>query len=174
MRHRKHHRMKNVSTEPDLPIVPMLDLSFQLMFFFVSTFRPQPMEGQLPLLLPADNSDGKEIPDIVDKPFENEVILIQVASTETGNIADISFASKGGTINSLGADTSVLFKFLKDRAAENVAADGKQKASVNFQFGDRLNYQYVIKMLDEAKRAGFSQITPSLLKLGGSPTNQNN
>src|SRR5207253_4521236 len=36
-----------------LPIVPMLDLSFQLLFFFIITFSPGKPEGQMALALPA-------------------------------------------------------------------------------------------------------------------------
>ena len=31
------------------------------------------------------------------------------------------------------------------------------------EMGDRLNYQYVIKLIDEARRAGFERVSPVLL-----------
>ena len=40
--------------EPDLPITPMLDMSFQLLFYFVVTFKVMPTEGQIPLTLPRE------------------------------------------------------------------------------------------------------------------------
>jgi len=44
-------------TDPDipvaLPIVPMLDLSFQILFFFMITFNPSKAEGKMSLNLPA-------------------------------------------------------------------------------------------------------------------------
>ena len=39
-------------TAPDMPIVPMLDMSFQLMSFFILTFHPMPSEAQIALALP--------------------------------------------------------------------------------------------------------------------------
>ena len=35
-----------------LPITPMLDMSFQLLSFFILTFRPIATEGQMPVALP--------------------------------------------------------------------------------------------------------------------------
>ena len=40
--------------EPDLPITPMLDMSFQLLAFFIMTFKPADTEGQIALTLPKD------------------------------------------------------------------------------------------------------------------------
>ena len=49
-----HRRRRQVTDfiEPDLPIVPMLDMSFQLLAFFVMTFNPTPAEGHLEMALP--------------------------------------------------------------------------------------------------------------------------
>src|SRR5262245_5236411 len=48
---------KHRDTEPDvtiaLPIVPMLDLSFQILFFFIITFNTSKQEGKMSLNLPA-------------------------------------------------------------------------------------------------------------------------
>ena len=62
-------------TEITLPITPMLDMSFQLLFFFISTFKlPTGMEGTLDLLLPsqatplADNIASAAPSTSTDKP----------------------------------------------------------------------------------------------------------
>src|SRR5207248_6357441 len=50
-----NHRRK--VADPDirtaLPIVPMLDMTFQLLFFFIITFNPGQREGQMSMNLPA-------------------------------------------------------------------------------------------------------------------------
>ena len=38
----KRKKKKPDYVEPDLPITPMLDMSFQLLAFFVMTFNPTP------------------------------------------------------------------------------------------------------------------------------------
>jgi biopolymer transport protein ExbD len=40
--------------EVALPVTPMLDVAFQLLFFFIMTFHPADLEGQIELSLPPD------------------------------------------------------------------------------------------------------------------------
>src|SRR3954465_14992618 len=50
MRKKKHEP----ETQIVLPVTPMLDMTFQLMFFFLTTFNPSSIkEGQMDLSLPA-------------------------------------------------------------------------------------------------------------------------
>jgi biopolymer transport protein ExbD len=45
---------KSKSLEVELPITPMLDMAFQLLTFFILTYKPAPTEGQFAMnLLPA-------------------------------------------------------------------------------------------------------------------------
>src|SRR5262249_18673150 len=37
----------------EMPITPMLDLTFQLLFFFIINYNPTPLEGQMDMALPA-------------------------------------------------------------------------------------------------------------------------
>jgi biopolymer transport protein ExbD len=47
------HKKKRQSEEPTVPVAPMLDMAFQLLTFFVLTYRPMPAEGQFEMnLLP--------------------------------------------------------------------------------------------------------------------------
>src|SRR5215207_9865105 len=49
MRHAKQDPSKIV-----LPITPMLDMSFQLLFFFIVNFNPADLEGAVDMALPSD------------------------------------------------------------------------------------------------------------------------
>ena len=37
-----------------LPITPMLDMTFQLLFFFIINFHPADLEGQMDMALPSE------------------------------------------------------------------------------------------------------------------------
>ncbi len=50
-RHRRHHRKKSKGGV-ELNLAAMLDMAFQLLTFFILTFRPAPVEGQLSLNMP--------------------------------------------------------------------------------------------------------------------------
>ncbi len=49
----RRKRKKRQAEEPTVPVAPMLDMAFQLLTFFVLTYRPLPAEGQFVMnLLP--------------------------------------------------------------------------------------------------------------------------
>ncbi len=153
-------RPKTGPTEPDLPITPMLDMSFQLMAFFILTFRPLPSEAQLALALPRDGGEGSPPPMAV-LDIEDDELIVQLYAAPNGTIADIVAAPKTGNVP-LGPDTAKLFAYLKERAASS----GGKPPRLKYEVADGLNYQFVIKLLDEGRRAGYERITPTLLNSG--------
>jgi len=58
---RHRHRQKPDHVEPDLPITPMLDMSFQLLAFFIMTFHPTQTEGQIMVALPKQEGGDKSV-----------------------------------------------------------------------------------------------------------------
>jgi biopolymer transport protein ExbD len=151
-------------TEPDLPITPMLDMSFQLLAFFVLTFRPMPTEAQLSLALPTETGGPSHVAPSVD-PLDDDELIVQVYAADNGNIADITAAPRTGSF-SLGTDTGELFKYLQGKA-KAAQAEKKRPPKLRFEIAERLNYQYVIKLIDEGRRAGFDRISPALLNPTG-------
>ena len=69
-RKRKRHGPSNV----ELNLAAMLDMAFQLLTFFILTFKPAPIEGQLTLNLPEARPAT-----LVDVPQQEQ------SSTNTGN-----------------------------------------------------------------------------------------
>jgi len=51
-----HQRECRPALDVELPITPMLDMTFQLLVFFLFTFRPPALEGQLDFALPGTGS----------------------------------------------------------------------------------------------------------------------
>jgi biopolymer transport protein ExbD len=49
---RRHKKKKKPDEELKLNVTAMLDMAFQLLAFFVLTFKPSPVEGQIDLRLP--------------------------------------------------------------------------------------------------------------------------
>jgi len=48
----RRRRKRHNTSEVELNLAAMLDMAFQLLTFFILTFRPQPLEGQISLRLP--------------------------------------------------------------------------------------------------------------------------
>ena len=111
------------------------------------------------MALPKQEGGASAVPTPSLEVLDDELI-VQVYAAENGAIADVVAAPKTGNVT-LGPDTGKLFAFLKERAATGPVP------SLKFEMSDRLNYQYVIKLIDEAKRAGYDRVTPTLLGSAG-------
>jgi biopolymer transport protein ExbD len=151
--------------EPSLPITPMLDMSFQLMAFFILTFRPMPTEAQLGLSLPKEAGGPSQVAPANPLDVEDDELVVQVTAADNGGVAEVVAAPRSGEVK-LGPDTGKLFAYLKERAA-GAAAEKKPPPKLRLEMADRLSYQFVVKLVDEARRAGFDRISPALLNPGG-------
>src|SRR5262249_54957397 len=91
------------ATEVTLPITPMLDMAFQMLFFFIATFNPvEASEGQMDLSLPAKSeaaaADSKKI-DPMKESHKNEIdipsdITISLRGLQVrGSVGEFSFIS---------------------------------------------------------------------------------
>ncbi len=192
---RRRKRMQDNPTEPELPITPMLDMSFQLMAFFILTFKSGPTEGQLALLLPRE---GNSTPDVVSlNPVQEvkhvgEVRLVgttidftlvldgvpprrRIAVSEdkkdaNGQPAPLVSSSAGGTLVNTDVMVYELRKIMDAAKAANAdLPTGVEKLplpKLEFQFEDEVRYELVIRFVDDAKRAGFQKVIPMPLATG--------
>ena len=168
----RRRRQHTPNTEPDLPITPMLDMSFQLMAFFILTFRPVPTEGQLSLILP---DSGASTPSLTTPSLNDEKPDAWLATVApTGGVpSDITLLkdgdTEGKTFKMSPADQGSAMNELYKALAEIVKKKKAEKGilpKLEFQFGEEVRYQFVIRMLDDAKLAGFEKISPTLLGKG--------
>jgi len=84
------------NTEVEIPIVPMLDMAFQLLTFFILTYRPAPTEGQFSMnLLPAQPATKMEAQATADTTPSNDV----PAALRT--LPTILRAGEGGTLGQI-------------------------------------------------------------------------
>jgi biopolymer transport protein ExbD len=153
----RHTRQVTAEVEADLPITPMLDMSFQLLAFFIMTFKTTPTEAQIAMALPPpEQGGGVSIPDpSSDKPTK---YIVHVSASETGTIRSMSIREDGSAVEAreIGADLANYFKELKARTE---ALKGKP-SKLTLELDDKLLEDYVVKLLDHGVRAGFSDISP--------------
>lgn len=169
-RRRRHSNVDFV--EPDLPITPMLDMSFQLLAFFIMTFKPTPTEGQIAMSLPPAQEGGPSanIPDITAEQPKKYVIT--VSAHEGGTIRGITFKEEGAAGEGgedLGADVekSLLPKLKGLYETEKKRIDAaKAKGTtipppkLTIAIGDKLLQAYVIQVFDAAVQAGYTDVAP--------------
>src|SRR5580693_6470401 len=92
---RRHKRKRASQEEVVLNLAAMLDMAFQLLAFFILTFRPAPVEGQINLNLPPPVPIAQQKPE--DKPDDGGVgiaaahtLTIRIVAAGNGQVASIS------------------------------------------------------------------------------------
>jgi biopolymer transport protein ExbD len=145
--------------EPDLPITPMLDMSFQLLAFFIMTFKPAPTEGQIALSLQKEEDDFGQVVPVVPAPDTPRLYVARVQATNGGTIARIIFAEEGAVASkSLGADVTA-FRDELTAAAARLARENRT-GKLLLELDDRLLQAFVVQLVDTGVRTGFRDVSP--------------
>lgn len=107
-------RKEEPGVDVTLPITPMLDMSFQLLSFFVVTFRPPSQEGQLSVDLPKlDASSSPSDPITIDSVKDEYTITVN------GDTDIRAISLKGPTVTEKPvADTGSLYAQLKQMSMD--------------------------------------------------------
>jgi biopolymer transport protein ExbD len=153
--------------EPNLPITPMLDMAFQLLAFFVMTYHPSDLEGQMDLSLPSENITQAQSPEDVkqdaapdkQKPLElpanlSVIVRTRKDSKNQGLISSLSLQDDAGAQDIDKASLSVLRDELKKRH-EKV----ENKENIKIQAEGKLKWNEVVRVMDVCQQAGFKNIS---------------
>jgi biopolymer transport protein ExbD len=155
---------RNKSDPPSeviLNITPMLDLTFQLLFFFIVNYHPSALEGQMDMALPAHSENKAQKPEDVTTINENNqqelpadltiLLKTQNGGEQTGMITQIVVRDRAGDTNVTVDD--------KFEALEKYLAKAKEgltnKEDIKIEGDSRLKWYYIIKIMDVCKKAGF-------------------
>jgi biopolymer transport protein ExbD len=155
-------RKSEAGPEPNLPVTPMLDMAFQLLAFFVMTYHPSDLEGQMDLSLPSENITQAPSPEDVKpeaapdktKPLElptNLTVMVR-SDVNTREISSLSLQDDAGQQQVDNMDK--LREELKKRH-EKV----ENKENIKIQAAGKLKWQEVIKIMDLCQQAGFKNIS---------------
>jgi biopolymer transport protein ExbD len=146
---RKRRRRRSQS-EVELNLAAMLDMAFQLLAFFILTFRPPPLEGQISLKLPPPQGtmvvkDGQQ----AGSDLKNKNPLEGVTSLTISVLAD----PRTGTITSLGIgennQTQIPDIPTLDRELQRYLGDpGNPFNQVIIQVSDSCRYEELMKVID--------------------------
>src|SRR5262245_1976300 len=151
-------RTRESPIEIVLPITPMLDMSFQLLAFFIMTFRVLgPAEGELDMYLPKAGEAKAKVPDAVD--------LSKTSDADIDQSSDLTVV-----IESAGGDVGKLL--VKDKAAAHPVDDIKalpaklkelrgdlaNKANIKIEAESKLKYSRLVAVMDACLAAGFTQV----------------
>jgi len=177
----KRHRGSEPAGDVVLPITPMLDMAFQLLTFFIFTFKPTTMEGQMALSLPDQEVRADPNPDPTAKPNPNQVptpkleLLVLVKPHALGGESPITVEAE--SVRTPIADLTALKAHLKEvfdrkKAAIEVEVsalpDGEQAArrkelvaelGVKVQPVSAVKWGQVVEVMDLARSVGFTSVS---------------
>jgi biopolymer transport protein ExbD len=154
--------------EPTLPITPMLDMAFQLLAFFIFTYHPSDLEGQMDLSLPSEaisKADKKENEDPTAKsdkrpdlelPADLTVIIRAVkGEVNAGSISALEVENRAGK-EPVPYDPKLqeLREYLKK---QHVTAENKE--GIKVQGEGKLKWESLVQVMDACRDAGFNNIS---------------
>jgi biopolymer transport protein ExbD len=160
LRHNRH-RAATDHVQPDLPITPMLDMSFQLLAFFIMTFKPAPTEGQIALTLPKDEGaqSAMSVPSVTDdnKPAH---YIVRVTADDNSRIEKMTLSEEGSP--ALPKDLGANLEAYRDEltAIHTQLAAQQKPGKLTLELGDKLLQESVVALVDTGIRAGFTDISP--------------
>jgi biopolymer transport protein ExbD len=151
--------------EPTLPVTPMLDMAFQLLAFFVMTYHPSDLEGQMELSLPSEAiTKAKDKEDIKpDAPVDKDqdlnlsanltvIVRTQRDNVNNGIISGISLQDDAGT-----APVDTLDKLREELKRRSATVANKE--NIKIQADSKLKWEEVINVMDVCQQAGFKNIS---------------
>jgi biopolymer transport protein ExbD len=148
--------------EVELPVTPMLDMTFQLLTFFIFTYHPAALEGQLDFSLPASGSQPAEpapeppapgeIP-AVDKIHYTVVLTAQRDGVNDGVLSSIRIETGDGVLPLANLDALTHY-FAERRTAAGAATTDV----VEIQADSRLKYAFVTAAMDACLKAGCKRV----------------
>lgn len=146
-----------------LPITPMLDMTFQLLFFFIMNFNPADLEGQMDMSLPSEEIKAGPKNKQVDPKAAPEKKPVEFPSDLT-----ISVRTQQGA----GAEGGISAIFVRKLSGKDEAVNGldglkayleKEKETLQIKdsvkiLGDgRLRIKHLMKVMDVCKQAGYTK-----------------
>lgn len=159
---RRRKRKRATQEEVVLNLAAMLDMAFQLLAFFILTFRPAPVEGQINLNLPPPVPIAAQQQ---EQKGDDEGPGIAAAHTLTITIV----AAGNGQVASMSVGLAKLFEGPLDRGRMNMidrrlkdvfAIEGKPFDQVLLRVGKALNYGELMKIIEICTRQKMADGKP--------------
>jgi len=152
-------KKKRRQEEIELNVTAMLDMAFQLLTFFILTFKPAPVEGQVLLRMPPPqpvtniNSGQKAGSDASNtNPVQGlNTLIITVIANNTGDIRQLAVGETTMS-NSLGA--------LGQKVGQLLGDEGSAFDQVIIQVDSRLTYEALMKVIDVCTQQKLSNGDP--------------
>jgi biopolymer transport protein ExbD len=140
-----------------LPITPMLDMTFQLLFFFLVSFHPVAPEGEMALPLLVEKGGGRLALPAGAPRFPSDLTVLVRTGLDGVNDGDISaLAVRTAEGKEIPIDGGVAG--LKAKLTE-MRKELTQKDNIKVQGDGKLKVKSLMKVMDACKQAGFTNVS---------------
>ncbi len=131
-------RVRNTERRSDdkveLQMTPMIDVVFQLLIFFIFTFKVVMPEGDFNVKMPA-TAPMEGLPD----PEQLPPVIIRLTADSNGNLANIGLGQ-----NRLGRDFRTLHSHIRQLVGDDLGPGSTGRPEVELDCDYNLNYENVI------------------------------
>jgi biopolymer transport protein ExbD len=157
----RNHRGHDKPAKVEIPITAMLDMSFQMLIFFIMNFNPSDLEGQMDMALPAKTeavSKEKENPDPKSSDSEEDTKLPADLTVLVRTDRD---GPNKGQINQLvvrdkSGDTTIPTLEKLTAHLNNAKDQLSNKDEIKIEADSQLQWARVVEVMDAARKAGFT------------------
>src|SRR5947209_18197910 len=152
-------RKEEKPIDVDLPITPMLDMSFQLMAFFIFTFKPMKPEGQLALYLPktddVSESQATLPPEVPEEKQDEYKILV---TSKDGAIGSIEVQGPASVTPIADVGQGKIFNLRQHLQSITKPKEGKKGPTIKIEASNELVYSQLILLMDICRQSGFDSV----------------
>ncbi len=146
--------------ESKVDMTPMIDIVFQLLVFFIMTFKIVTMEGDFKVKMPiATTQDNK-----MDEVFPT-VLHVKIAAGDTGGVAQVEVDTDGDNLQTFTNDWPGNLTAYVENVVAAVEGDPStaQDTEVEFDIDFSLRYLHTVKAIESV--SGIIQPDRSIKKL---------
>jgi biopolymer transport protein ExbD len=162
------HRSKaSDDSKVTLPITPMLDMTFQLLFFFITSFNPADQEGQVDMALPSEDIKVAHKPEDVKKDvapdkdpaleFPSDLtvkVRTQQDGINDGEISALFIRNIEGKEEPVDGGLAGLRAVLEKRREEM-----SNKENIKVQGDAKLKVKSLMRVMDACRQSGFKNVS---------------
>jgi biopolymer transport protein ExbD len=163
----RQHSMESVN----MPITPMLDMTFQLLFFFILNYHPPTSEGEINYNLPAPDETAaasqidnpKPSGDDSEEELKSNADLTVLVRTQhdgknDGLISEVRVREErpGGQETTVSVEDGKLDKLIT--FLKNTRPNLANQDDIFIQGDSRLKWSGMIYVMDACRKAGFPNV----------------
>jgi len=156
MSRRHRHRHRRQQGEVELNLAAMLDMAFQLLAFFIFTFRPSPVEGQLALHMPIAKPVGAAAANEAVQTesnggiFADNSFVLSVLADQQGTVSAVNLDFAGPAFQGPANDANL--RYLDGRLRDIFGSQGTPFDQVVVRSDPKLRYEELMKIIDVCLR----------------------